>query len=115
MATATALTRHDIEAMIVKRCWEDDAFRKEFSADPVGAAAKYLEVPAASLPHIVVHEEPPGSWYIVLPEKPASGGELSEADLETIAGGTMVEPARSVQVGSVLATIIRPPAFRRDP
>jgi hypothetical protein len=85
---APTLTRHDLEAKIVKRCWEDKAFHKEFTADPVGTAVKYLEVPAANLPNIVVHEEPAGSWHIVLPEKPASAGELSEEDLEKVAGGS---------------------------
>ena len=85
--TAPALTRHDLEAKIVKHCWEDEAFHREFTADPMGTAVKYLEVPAASLPNIVVHEEPAGSWHIVLPAKPSSAGELSEEDLEKVAGG----------------------------
>jgi hypothetical protein len=82
-----AWSRHDIEAKLVKKCWEDEEFRKEFTADPVGTAVKHLEVPAASLPQIVVHEEPAGSWHIVLPPKPADSGELSEEDLEKVAGG----------------------------
>ena len=85
---APTLTRYDLEAKIVKRCWEDEAFHREFTADPVGTAVKYLEVPAANLPKIVVHEEPAGSWHIVLSAKPANAGELSEEDLEKIAGGT---------------------------
>jgi hypothetical protein len=28
------LTRHDLEAKIVKRCREEEGFRKEFTADP---------------------------------------------------------------------------------
>ncbi len=82
------LTRHDLEAKIVKRSWEDESFHKEFVADPAAAFVKYLEVPAASLPRIVVHEEAPGSWHIVLPAKPADTGELSEQELEAVAGGT---------------------------
>jgi hypothetical protein len=39
-------------------------------------------VPAADLPNIVIHEEPPGSWHIVLPAKLAEAGDLSDADLE---------------------------------
>jgi hypothetical protein len=81
------LTRHDLEAKIVKRCWENEGFRKEFTADPAGTFTKYLEVPAASLPKILVHEEEPGSWHIVLPSKPADAGTLSDADLERVAGG----------------------------
>jgi hypothetical protein len=86
----STLTRHDLEAMIVRRCWQDEAFHREFTADPVGTAVKYLEVPAANLPNIVVHEEPAESWHIVLPAKPAAGGGLSEADLEKVAGGQAV-------------------------
>jgi hypothetical protein len=82
------LTRHDLEAKIVKRCWEDDEFRKEFIADPNGVFVNYLRIPAASLPKIAIHQETPGSWHIVLPAKPANPSELSEQDLEKVAGGT---------------------------
>jgi hypothetical protein len=85
---APALTRHDLEAKIIKRCWENEEFHKEFTADPAGTAVKYLEVPAASLPKIFVHQEALGSWHIVLPAKPSNTNELSEADLEKVAGGT---------------------------
>jgi hypothetical protein len=98
---APTFTRYDLEAKIVKRCWQDEAFHKEFTADPVGTAVKYLEVPAANLPNIVVHEEPAGSWHIVLPAKPANAGELSEEDLEKIAGGTT-----PVCVATLIGTII---------
>jgi hypothetical protein len=82
------MTRHDLEAKIVKRCWEDEKFRKEFTADPAAAFVKYLEIPAAALPKIAVHQQEPGSWHIVLAARPANTGDLSEADLEKIAGGT---------------------------
>src|ERR1700733_1650813 len=85
---AAALTRHDLEAKIVKHCWEDVEFRKEFTASPAGVFVRYLQVPAASLPKIVVHQETTGSWHIVLPAKPANIGELSDTDLERVAGGT---------------------------
>jgi hypothetical protein len=93
-----ALTRHDLQAKIVKRCWEDEAFRKEFTADPAGAFVKYLKVPAAKLPKIVIHEESSGSWHIVLPARPANAGELSESDLEKVAGGVSV-PSVSFALG----------------
>lgn len=89
-ADAPAFSRHDLEAKIVKRCWENDAFRKEFVGDPAGCFAKYLNASQAQLPKIVVHEEQPGSWHIVLPPKPAKAGELSDEELEKIAGGTDV-------------------------
>jgi hypothetical protein len=85
---APALARHDLEAKIVEHSWEDERFRKEFLTDPAATFVKYLEVPKESLPKIVVHEEAPGSWHIVLPPKPADANELSEEDLEKVAGGT---------------------------
>jgi hypothetical protein len=84
---APSLTRHDLETKIIKHCWEDEAFRKEFTADPAAAFAKYLEVPAANLPKISVYQEEPGSWHIILPAKPVNAKELSNEDLEKVAGG----------------------------
>jgi hypothetical protein len=69
-----AITRHDLEARIVQRSWEDKGFRQEFLADPAGSFSKYLQVPVGSLPKIAVHEEMAGSWHIVLPAKPSSAG-----------------------------------------
>ena len=86
--SAAQLTRHDIEAKIVKRCWESEAFRKEFVSDPAACFVKYLKAPKAQLPKIVVHEEQAGSWHIVLPPQPAKTGELSDEELEKVAGGT---------------------------
>src|ERR1700689_5543553 len=92
---APTLTRPALEAKIVKRCWQDEGFCKEFTADPAGAFVRYLEVPAASLPRISVHQEAPGSWHIVLPARPADADELSEAELEKVAGGIPLPKAVS--------------------
>jgi hypothetical protein len=98
------LTRHDLEAKIVKRCWEDEGFRKEFTADPAATFVKYLHSPASSLPRISVHEEELGSWHIVLPAKPANSSELSEEDLEKIAGGTSFVAPISVVTTAVVTS-----------
>jgi hypothetical protein len=86
----STLSRHDLEAKIVKRCWEDEEFREEFIADPAVTFVKYLKAPADSLPKIFIHQEEPGSWHIVLPAKPANTGELTDRELETVAGGASV-------------------------
>jgi hypothetical protein len=104
------LTRHDLEAKIVKRSWQDEGFRKEFTADPAGAFVRYLDVPAATLPRIVVHEETPGSWHIVLPHIPANTSELSEQDLEKVAGGftptLVVVSITAASIGASISTSI---------
>jgi hypothetical protein len=82
---AHGMTRHDLEAQIAQRSWEDAGFRNELMADPAEALGKYLQVPVDRLPKIVAHEETAGTWHIVLPSKTASA--LSDADLERVAGG----------------------------
>jgi hypothetical protein len=105
---APTLTRHDLEAKIVKRCWEEEEFRKEFTTDPAAAFVKYLEIPAASLPKISVHQEEPGSWHIVLPARPSTTGELSEEELERVAGGITptISAAVAISFVGVAATAI---------
>jgi hypothetical protein len=98
------LTRHDLEAKIVKHSWEDEGFRKEFLADPAGTFVKYLEIPAASLPKIAVHQEAAGSWHIVLPAKPAGAGDLSEVELERVAGGAWL--AKTVKVAEIAGGVV---------
>jgi hypothetical protein len=105
------LTRHDLEAKIVKRCWEDEAFRKEFLADPAGAFTRYLEVPATSLPRIVVHKESAGSWHIVLPAKPGNIGELSERDLERVAAAGTEGWLRALTIVTEAGPIVLPAAL----
>src|SRR5271170_623343 len=100
------LSRHDLEAKIVKRYWEDAAFRAELLADPAGTFAKHLRVSPAILPRISVHDEAPGSWHIVLPARPLDTGELSESDLEQIAGGsTLTCVTWAVSVATLSVTI----------
>jgi hypothetical protein len=101
---ATTLTRHDLEAKIVKRCWENEAFHREFTADPGGTFVKHLSVQRAGLPNIVVHEEEPDCWHIVIPLKPTNAGELSEEDLEKVAGGTTPTVVATV-AASVIGTV----------
>jgi hypothetical protein len=97
------LSRHDLEAKIVQRCWENEAFRQEFTADPAGAFVKYLDCDLATLPQIVVHEERAGSWHIVVPAKPTGMAELTDEELERVAGGVTPLAPAAMAAGKVLA------------
>jgi len=103
-AAAAAPSRADIEARIVKRCWADEAFRSELFADPAACFVKYTGLPAEQAPNIVVHEESGRDWHIVIPTRPAQAGELSDADLERVAGGT--DPMTTVVMSVVSLTAV---------
>jgi len=106
--TAIAPSRADLEARIVKRCWTDEAFRRELLADPAACFVKYTGLSADKAPRIVVHEERDRDWHIVIPARPRQTGELSDEDLERVAGGTdpmVISLIASVAVTAVTATV----------
>ena len=75
---------------LIQKLWKDAKFKKEFLKDP----KKYLaEAYGTKLPDdikIEVVEETKGKHYFVLPVNPADyGNDLSDAQLEEVAGGTM--------------------------
>jgi hypothetical protein len=105
MDQMSSFSRHDFEAKIVKRSWEDEDFRREFTSDPAGAFVKYLNAPPASLPEITVHQEEPGSWHIVLPQKPLNANELSDQDLEKVAGGSTPACVASFVVSTAVTLV----------
>jgi hypothetical protein len=102
MATAT-MSRRDIEAAIVGRTWKDASFKHEFLADPKGTVEKYSGQAMPASFKIVVHEEDPNTMHISLPLPPANVGELSEDDLEKVAGGTDIIGAAII--GAIAATV----------
>jgi hypothetical protein len=87
-------TPSELTTQLIARAWKDEAFKEELLRDPKGVLARELAQlqPGATLPadiQIQVVEETPSTRYLVLPAKPAieSGDELSEADLQSVAGG----------------------------
>lgn len=78
------LTYKELSDAITVHALKDPAFRKELLADPVATFEKYSGQSIDS--KIFVHENSPTETHFVLP--PAiSMDELSDADLEKVAGG----------------------------
>ena len=102
-AAAAPMTRKDIEAKIVALAWQDDEFRRKFIADPKGQFEERLGTKLPDSLRMTAHEETENSLHFVIPKKPASGlDELSDEELEKVAGGTDVAVTFIVTV-SVLA------------
>jgi hypothetical protein len=73
---------------LLLRARDDESFRQQLLADPKGTLEK--ELGRRFRPEVKVHviEHHPDQVTIVLPSrKGAQGRELSESDLETVAGG----------------------------
>jgi hypothetical protein len=80
-------------AEIVQKAWESPEFKSELTANPVAAIEKLtgrkLNIPAGKT--LVVRDQTDESTvYINIPAKQVSDDlELSEEQLETVAGGTI--------------------------
>ncbi len=90
--TQQATTRHELEAKIIAKAWQDEAFKQELINNPKAAIIR--EMGLVEMPDNLdfrVLEENANTFYLVLPMKPEIteiGGELSSEELEAVAGGT---------------------------
>jgi hypothetical protein len=91
MTTTAALSRQEMEALIVERAWKDEAFRAEFLADAKGTIEKHAgqklppEVNVVAVAVAVAEDD--RTIHFVIPLKPANADELPDAELEKVAGG----------------------------
>ncbi|MDZ8105942.1 MAG: NHLP leader peptide family RiPP precursor [Nostoc sp. DedQUE12a] len=83
-----AQTRQDIEARIIARAWKDEAYKQELLTNPKATIEREFGVEFPADVNVQVLEENPTSLHFVLPMSPvAIAQELSEEQLEAIAGG----------------------------
>src|SRR5580700_5016790 len=88
MSTVPAFTKHQLQANLIEKCWKDPEFRAEVLKDPKGMLEAFL---GKSLPadfQVHVHEEDAKTLHLALPPLPSLNTELSDEELERLAGGT---------------------------
>jgi len=79
-----------METLIIEHAWKDPAFKKEFTSDPKGTIEKYSGQKLPKDISILVHEEDAHTMHLTLPAPPPNLAELSDEELERVAGGTDV-------------------------
>jgi len=107
-------TRADFEAALIVRAMRDVDFKKQLIENPKAAYEAQLASvrEAAKLPEnltVKTFEEKGNVLYFRLPQPPVQGGELSEEELEEVAGGVVavgVAVASTVVVGAVAAAVL---------
>jgi hypothetical protein len=82
--------RQEMERRLIEKSVQDEAFRQRLIEDPKGALEQELGARLPKELRIMVVEETQDTIYLVLPSTSmagAEGVELSEQELESVAGG----------------------------
>ena len=81
-------TREQIESNLIAKAWENESFKQQLISSPKSAIAEAgISLPGSI--EVKVIEETANTFYLVIPRQPSKDGELSEAELETVAGGIL--------------------------
>ncbi|MEH1770607.1 MAG: NHLP leader peptide family RiPP precursor [Nostoc sp.] len=97
-----AQTRQDIEARIIAKAWKDEAYKQELLSNPRSVIGREFGVEFPSDVNVQILEENPTSLHFVLPVSPVSvAQDLSEEELEAIAGGADWTPRIKLTIGTV--------------
>lgn len=81
------MSRGEINDLIAGFAVKDGEYRKALLADPKKVVSMQLGQDVPESLNIQVIEDTAEKMHMVLPYEPAEGDELSDADLEMVAGG----------------------------
>jgi hypothetical protein len=87
-------SRAEIQRRLIQRSLQDDSFGQRLLDDPKGTIEQELGSRLPENVEVRVVEESAQTIYLVLPSASplGQGGELSDQELEAVAGGNMLEP-----------------------
>jgi hypothetical protein len=94
-------TRRVLETQLIQKAWKEPEFRKQVVSDPKGLLEKHLGKKLPDQLRIYVHEEDANTLHFSVPPAPSNVAELSDEELEKVAGGTEMV---SAIVSAVIAT-----------
>ena len=104
-SAAPALTKHQLETLLIEKCWKDPEFRKQVIANPKPLFEKFLGQNLPANLKIVVHEDDRNTVHLVVPPAPQAAAELSDEELEKVAGGTEIVVVTALFAGGAAIAI----------
>src|SRR5215472_16659226 len=97
-------TKRDLETALIEKCWKDPEFKKAVVRDPRGMLEQHTGRKLPPNVKIFIHEDDPNTLHFSIPPAPSNIAELSDEDLEKVAGGTDVVATMSIAVfGAILS------------
>lgn len=87
-APQPTLTRRNLETALIEKCWKDADFKKRVVSDPKGMLEHHIGRKLPAQLKIVIHEEDVNTLHFSIPPTPSNVTELSDDDLDQVAGGT---------------------------
>ena len=88
--------RQEMERRLIEKSLQDESFREKLIEDPKGAVEQELGTRLPEDVRVVTVEETQDTIYLVLPSTSMAGAErveLSDQELESVAGGWDDQPA----------------------
>jgi hypothetical protein len=90
MTEPQAWTRRELETALIEKCWKDSEFKMAVLSDPKGMLERNIGQKLPAPMKIFIHEEDANTLHFSIPPAPSNLTELSDDDLERVAGGTDV-------------------------
>lgn len=101
---ANSKTRNEVEAHIIAQAWKDDAYKQELLNNTKAVFEKEFGFQLPDGINVQVMQETPTNLYMVIPQLPGqvAEAELSEDELEAVAGGGLIGAAVGGLVGGAV-------------
>ena len=100
------MTRGEMQDLLMKFSLESPKYREALLNDPRGIVEKQFALEVPEHINVKVVEETADTIYVVVPHAVEQGAELSDADLEAVAGGHSIVKEAQCDGGGNLNTVV---------